>query len=56
MELHVLVKQMAQTDAFDWSIFQFVSSTAAYELAQELIEAKRAEAGAGASPADDELG
>ena len=40
MELRVLVKQMAETDVFDWSIFTFVSSEAAYALAQELIASR----------------
>lgn len=37
MDLRVLVKQMSETDAFDWSIFAFVSSEAAYTLAQEVM-------------------
>lgn len=42
MELRVLVKQMAETDIFNWSIFQFVSSEAAYKLAQELMTERQA--------------
>lgn len=40
MELRVLVKQMETTDAFNWDIFQFVSSEEAYMLASEIIAQK----------------
>lgn len=47
MDLRVLVKQMEHTDAFDWSLFQFVSSEGAYALASELLAARRAAEGGG---------
>ena len=55
MELRVLVKQMEQTDVFNWRIFQFVSSEEAYALAQQLIGERRAAEGddaEGAATAD----
>ena len=48
MDLRMLVHQMETTETFDWSIFTFVSSTAAYALAQELMAAAKGEAGSGA--------
>ena len=42
MDLRTLVKQMATTEVFDWRIFTFVSSEAAYALAQELTAEERA--------------
>ena len=48
MDLRVLVKQMEQTDVFDWRIFTFVSSEEAYNVARTLIaDAKAASEGAG---------
>ena len=44
MDLRVLVKQMAETEVFDWSIFTFVSSEAAYALAGECMARARASA------------
>jgi hypothetical protein len=42
MDLRVLVKQMEDTDAFDWNMFQFVSDPSAYALAERLIAARNA--------------
>ena len=53
MELRVLVKQMAETDVFDWKIFTFVSSEAAYALAQELITSRKEEQGDGEAEEDE---
>lgn len=41
MDLRVLVKQMRDTDIFNWKIFTFVTTPAAYALAQELTEQAR---------------
>ena len=43
MDLRALVKQMRDTDVFDWKIFTFVSSEEAYALAQELQERTKAQ-------------
>jgi len=43
MDLRVLVKQMRDSDVFNWKIFTFVTTPAAYALAQELTEQARRE-------------
>ena len=53
MDLRVLVKQMLHTEAFDWSIFQFVSSEEAYALASQLLARKQTAAAAERDSEDD---
>ena len=44
-----VLKTKMQTDAFDWSIFQFVSSEAAYALATRLLAERKESEGGGAA-------
>lgn len=51
MDLRILVQQMMNTEVFNWQIFTFVTSEAAYKLAQEI---QAADASSGDADSGDE--